>query len=151
MTRIAALGGPYANPYALPAVLDDARERRCERIFCLGDHGGFRAGCDAIWPLLLEHEVECIAGNYDVAMGHGDPDWRCGRGRVAPTCCCAPTRGFLGSDRSTGGSWSTSGRSAVRPMTGGPTLGTPCSTWPTARLRLRQADGSLPAAFRCAV
>lgn len=78
MTRIAAFGGPYANPYALRAMLADARRRRCERVFCLGDLGGFGAECDAIWPLLLDAGVECIAGNYDVAVGRGDPDCGCG-------------------------------------------------------------------------
>src|SRR4051794_7434189 len=59
-------------------MLEDARRRGCERIFCLGDLGGFGAECDAIWPLLTEHGVECIAGNYDVAIGRGDPDCGCG-------------------------------------------------------------------------
>ncbi|MGH2742146.1 MAG: radical SAM protein [Thermoleophilaceae bacterium] len=78
MPRIAACGGAYANPYALAAMLGDARRRGCERIFCLGDLGGFGAQCDAVWPLLLEHGVECIAGNYDIAIGRGDPDCGCG-------------------------------------------------------------------------
>ena len=78
MDRIAAFGGAYANPYALEAMLADARARGCERIFCLGDLGGFGAECDAIWPLLLDNDVECIAGNYDVAIGRGDPDCGCG-------------------------------------------------------------------------
>jgi pyruvate-formate lyase-activating enzyme/diadenosine tetraphosphatase ApaH/serine/threonine PP2A family protein phosphatase len=78
MARIAALGGPYANPYALRAVLADARARGCERIFCLGDLGGFGAECDAVWPQLIGTGVECIAGNYDVAIGRGDPDCGCG-------------------------------------------------------------------------
>jgi pyruvate-formate lyase-activating enzyme/diadenosine tetraphosphatase ApaH/serine/threonine PP2A family protein phosphatase len=78
MTRIAAFGGPYANPYALATMLADARARGCERIFCLGDLGGFGAECDAIWPLLIEFGVECIAGNYDVAIGRADPDCGCG-------------------------------------------------------------------------
>jgi pyruvate-formate lyase-activating enzyme/predicted phosphodiesterase len=78
MARIAAFGGPYANPFALEAVLADARARSCERIFCLGDLGGFGAECDAIWPLLVEAGVGCIAGNYDVAIGRGDPDCGCG-------------------------------------------------------------------------
>ena len=41
--RIAVCGGPYANPYALRAFIDDARARGCERLFCLGDLGGFGA------------------------------------------------------------------------------------------------------------
>src|SRR3954454_4459299 len=40
--------------------------------------GGFGAECDAIWPLLIEHGVECIAGNYDIAIGRGDPECGCG-------------------------------------------------------------------------
>lgn len=78
MTRIAAFGGPYANPYALESMLADARRGGCQRIFCLGDLGGFGAECDSVWPLLLEWGVECIAGNYDVAVGRGDPDCGCG-------------------------------------------------------------------------
>jgi len=78
VTRIAVCGGPYANPYALRAMLDDARARSCERVFCLGDLGGFGAECDAVWPLLTEHGVECVAGNYDIAIGRGDEDCGCG-------------------------------------------------------------------------
>ena len=78
MTRIAAFGGPYSNPYALRACLDDARRRGCERVFCLGDLGGFGAEPDALWPLLIEGGVECIAGNYDIAIGRGDEDCGCG-------------------------------------------------------------------------
>lgn len=76
--RIAAFGGAYANPYALGAMLADARARGCERIFNLGDLGGFGAECDAVWPLLEQHGVESIAGNYDVAIGRGDDDCGCG-------------------------------------------------------------------------
>ena len=78
MTRIAAFGGAYANPYALEAMLRDAAARGCEHIYCLGDLGGFGADCDAVWPLLLHHDVRCIAGNYDLAIGRGDPDCGCG-------------------------------------------------------------------------
>ncbi len=78
MPRIAAFGGAYANPYALGAMLADARARGCEQVFNLGDLGGFGAECDAIWPLLREHAVESIAGNYDIAIGRGDDDCGCG-------------------------------------------------------------------------
>src|ERR671916_25505 len=78
MPRIAACGGVYANPFALGALLRDARARGCERIFCLGDLGGFGADCDGVWPLLEEHGVECIAGNYDTAIARADPDCGCG-------------------------------------------------------------------------
>jgi pyruvate-formate lyase-activating enzyme/predicted phosphodiesterase len=78
VTRLAVCGGVYANPWALEAFAIDGRERGAERLLCLGDLGGFGAACDAVWPLLLEHGIECIAGNYDIAIGRGDPDCGCG-------------------------------------------------------------------------
>lgn len=74
--RIAVFGGVYANPWALRSVLDDARRRGASQLVCLGDLGGFGAACDDVWPLL--DGVDCIAGNYDVAIGRGDPDCGCG-------------------------------------------------------------------------
>ncbi|MEU2911952.1 radical SAM protein [Streptomyces massasporeus] len=76
--RIAVSGGPYANPYALQAFVDDARARGCERLFCLGDLGGFGADVNALWPILADNDVECVAGNYDVAIARGDTDCGCG-------------------------------------------------------------------------
>jgi len=76
--RIGICGGPYANPYALRAFIADARDRGCERLFCLGDLGGFGAEMGPLWPLLLEGGVECVAGNYDVALARGDDDCGCG-------------------------------------------------------------------------
>jgi predicted phosphodiesterase/uncharacterized Fe-S cluster-containing radical SAM superfamily protein len=76
--RIAVCGGPYANPYALSAMVRDASARGCEQLFCLGDLGGFGAECDAIWPILTEHGFRCVAGNYDIAIGRGDEDCGCG-------------------------------------------------------------------------
>ncbi len=76
--RIAVCGGPYANPYALATFITDARARGCERLFCLGDLGGFGAEINALWPLLREAGIECVAGNYDVAIARGDADCGCG-------------------------------------------------------------------------
>ena len=78
MTRIAVCGGPYANPYAMQAFIADAHRRGCERLFCLGDLGGFGAEMNALWPMLQQADIECIAGNYDVALARGDSDCGCG-------------------------------------------------------------------------
>ena len=78
MIRIALCGGVYSNPYALRRFISDARDRGAQRLFCLGDLGGYGAEPDAVWPLLLDNGVECIAGNYDVAIGRGDEDCGCG-------------------------------------------------------------------------
>lgn len=78
MTRIAALGGAYSNPDALRAALSDARRRGCERIVFLGDLGGFGADPEGIAPLVQADDVECIAGNYDLAIASGADDCGCG-------------------------------------------------------------------------
>jgi hypothetical protein len=44
----------------------------------LGDFGAYGAEPEAIWPLLIDNGVECIAGNYELAIGRGDPDCGCG-------------------------------------------------------------------------
>ncbi len=76
--RIAVCGGPYANPYAMRTFIADAQQRGCERLFCLGDLGGFGAEMNALRPLLAQAGIECIAGNYDVALARGDADCGCG-------------------------------------------------------------------------
>jgi hypothetical protein len=76
--RWALCGGTYSNPYALRAFLRDARARGADRLWCLGDFGAYGAEPEAIWPLLIDNGVECIAGNYELAIGRGDPDCSCG-------------------------------------------------------------------------
>lgn len=76
--RIAVCGGVYSNPYALQAFCADAARRGAERLFCLGDLGGYGAEPDAVWPLLRDNGVECIAGNYDVAIAAAGGDCGCG-------------------------------------------------------------------------
>jgi predicted phosphodiesterase len=78
MPRIAVCGGAYSNPYALRAFIADARAKGAQQLWCLGDFGGYGAEPEAIWGLLREARIECIAGNYEVAIGRGDPDCGCG-------------------------------------------------------------------------
>jgi len=78
MTRLAICGGVYSNPYALAAFLTDARMRGADRLACLGDFGAYGAEPEAIWSLLVAGGVECIAGNYEVAIGSGQQDCGCG-------------------------------------------------------------------------
>lgn len=78
MTRLALCGGTYSNPYALRAFIRDARARGADRLWCLGDFGAYGAEPEAIWPLLVDNGIECIAGNYELAIGRGDPDCGCG-------------------------------------------------------------------------
>src|SRR5262249_58850532 len=76
--RIAVLGGVYANAEALAAVLADAAGRDAEAIFCLGDLGGFGPRPDRVFPLLHEHDVRVVRGNYDEAVATAAADCKCG-------------------------------------------------------------------------
>ncbi|MBA3249363.1 MAG: radical SAM protein [Geodermatophilaceae bacterium] len=78
MTRLALCGGVYSNPYALRAFVEQARARGADRLVCLGDFGAYGAEPEAIWPLLVNNGIECLAGNYEVAIGSRQPDCGCG-------------------------------------------------------------------------
>jgi predicted phosphodiesterase len=76
--RIAVCGGAYSNPWAMRAFIDDARSKGAERLYCLGDLGGYGAEPEAVWDLLTGNGVICVAGNYDVAIAAGAGDCGCG-------------------------------------------------------------------------
>lgn len=76
--RIAVFGGVYSNYLALAAAIADAESRGVEAIYCLGDLGAFGPHPDRVFPLLIEHEVRCVQGNYDDSVGHELADCQCG-------------------------------------------------------------------------
>jgi predicted phosphodiesterase len=76
--RIAVFGGLYSNYLALEAALGDARRRGAEALYCLGDLGAFGPYPDRVFPLLREHGVLCIQGNYDNSIASGLADCQCG-------------------------------------------------------------------------
>jgi predicted phosphodiesterase len=78
MNRIAVIGGIYNNYLALQAALTDARSRGVDAIYCLGDLGAFGPHPDRVFPLLHEHGVQCIQGNYDNSLAIGHDDCQCG-------------------------------------------------------------------------
>src|SRR5947199_3317192 len=78
MQRIAVFGGIYNNYLALGAALRDARGRGVDACYCLGDLGAFGPHPDRVYPLLHEHGVECIQGNYDHSLANDLSDCRCG-------------------------------------------------------------------------
>jgi diadenosine tetraphosphatase ApaH/serine/threonine PP2A family protein phosphatase len=75
---MAVLGGVYSNHIALRAALQDARLRGAERLFCLGDLGGFGPHPGLVYPILEEFGVETIAGNYDRSLAERLADCGCG-------------------------------------------------------------------------
>lgn len=78
MNRIAVFGGIYSNYLALAAALNDAGARKVDAICCLGDLGAFGPHPDRVFPLLCDHQVQCIQGNYDHSVGNGLADCQCG-------------------------------------------------------------------------
>src|SRR5436190_14067776 len=76
--RIAVFGGVHSNGPALEAMLENARRRDAEAIFCLGDMGGFGPLPDRVFPLLREGGVLAIRGNYDESLASGRTDCGCG-------------------------------------------------------------------------
>jgi len=76
--RFAFFGGVYNNYLALKAAIRDARGRGVDQMFCLGDLGAFGPHPDRVFPLLHEHNVRCIQGNYDNSIGNDLNDCQCG-------------------------------------------------------------------------
>jgi diadenosine tetraphosphatase ApaH/serine/threonine PP2A family protein phosphatase len=78
MKRIAIFGGIYNNYLALEAALADAQRRGALAIYCLGDMGAFGPHPERVFPLIRDHNVQCIQGNYDNSVGNGLADCQCG-------------------------------------------------------------------------
>jgi Calcineurin-like phosphoesterase superfamily domain len=76
--RIAVFGGVYSNHLALAALLDDARERGCDALYCLGDLGGFGPSPERVRPLLAAGGVHCLQGNYEQSLAAGEEECHCG-------------------------------------------------------------------------
>lgn len=76
--RVAVFGGVYSNAHALQALIEDAARRGAQRLYCLGDLGGFGPHPERVRPLLAESGALCIQGNYEQALAEGLPDCNCG-------------------------------------------------------------------------
>lgn len=77
-TRIACFGGIYSNYLALEAAIADAQSRGCQQMFCLGDLGAFGPHPDRVFPILHQHQIACVQGNYDDSIGNSLADCQCG-------------------------------------------------------------------------
>jgi predicted phosphodiesterase len=76
--RIAVFGGIYSNYLALEAALNDLGRRGIDTCYCLGDLGAFGPHPDRVFPLLRQHNVHCVQGNYDNSIAGGLEDCQCG-------------------------------------------------------------------------
>ena len=78
LRTVALFGGIYSNHLALAAAMEDARRRGADAVYCLGDLGAFGPHPNKVFPLLREHNVHCVRGNYDDSIGNDLADCQCG-------------------------------------------------------------------------
>ncbi|MEQ9411207.1 MAG: metallophosphoesterase family protein [Fuerstiella sp.] len=76
--KIALFGGLYSNYLALEQAVADARHRGVDSMYCLGDLGAFGPHPDRVFPILQQHGITCIQGNYDDSIGNELNDCQCG-------------------------------------------------------------------------
>lgn len=77
-SRVALFGGIYSNYLALDSAILDADRRGVDAIYCLGDLGAFGPHPDRVFPLIDEHRITCLQGNYDNSIGNQLDDCQCG-------------------------------------------------------------------------
>ncbi len=78
LMKLALFGGIYSNALALTEAIRDARQRGADAMYCLGDLGAFGPHPDRVFPLLHEHDIACVQGNYDDSIGNERDDCQCG-------------------------------------------------------------------------
>jgi predicted phosphodiesterase len=76
--RIGVFGGVYSNYLALEALLDDAKRRGVQTLYCLGDLGAFGPFPDRVCQILRDTGIPIVQGNYDNSIGNGLADCQCG-------------------------------------------------------------------------
>jgi len=76
--KIALFGGVYSNYIALEEVVKDAKKRKVDEIYCLGDLGAFGPHPDKVFPILRKYNIPVVQGNYDNSIGNDFDDCRCG-------------------------------------------------------------------------
>ncbi len=68
--KIAVFGDIHGNIEALKAVYDAAVSARAEKIFHLGDLGGYAPFVNEVVDFLVEHGIEGVQGNYDETVAN---------------------------------------------------------------------------------
>ena len=76
--KLALFGGLYSNYLALEAAIDHAKSQNADAMYCLGDLGAFGPHPDRVFPLLRDHNVTCVQGNYDASIGSELDNCQCG-------------------------------------------------------------------------
>lgn len=68
--KIGILGDIHGNLEALKAAYQEAVFRSTEKIYHLGDLGGYAPFVNEVIDFLIEHEISGVQGNYDETVGN---------------------------------------------------------------------------------
>lgn len=68
--KFAVFGDIHGNLVALKAVYEAAQAAGAERIYHLGDLGGYSPFVNEVVEFLIEHKIEGVQGNYDETVAH---------------------------------------------------------------------------------
>jgi putative phosphoesterase len=68
--KIAALGDIHGNIEALKVAYEIALAEKVDKVFHLGDLGGYAPFVNEVVDFLIEHKIEGVQGNYDDAVAH---------------------------------------------------------------------------------
>ncbi|MGD0281703.1 MAG: metallophosphoesterase family protein [Dissulfurispiraceae bacterium] len=68
--KIAVLGDIHGNIEALKTAYEAAVAANADKIFHLGDLGGYAPFVNEVVDFLVEHKIEGVQGNYDEAVAH---------------------------------------------------------------------------------
>ncbi|MEW6739624.1 MAG: metallophosphoesterase family protein [Nitrospirota bacterium] len=75
--KIAILGDIHGNIEALKAAYDAAVSNNVEKIYHLGDLGGYAPFVNEVVDFLIEHGIEGVQGNYDDAVANNKEHCGC--------------------------------------------------------------------------
>jgi putative phosphoesterase len=68
--KIGILGDVHGNIEALKAVYDSAKAIHVDRLYHLGDLGGYAPFVNEVVDFMIEHGIEGVQGNYDEAVAY---------------------------------------------------------------------------------
>ena len=68
--KIGVLGDIHGNIEALKVAYETALAEKVDKVFHLGDLGGYAPFVNEVVDFLIEHKIEGVQGNYDDAVAH---------------------------------------------------------------------------------
>lgn len=76
--KIGLVSDVHSAPAPLAEAIAHFHEQQVDRILCAGDIAGYNDGLSETIDLLIEHDVQCIAGNHDESwlQRHADASGR---------------------------------------------------------------------------